>query len=76
MIIATNMKGKPFHIRVRDNGLDYEVFLDGKQVGTGSYPRPAGKTGFRWGMYLGKGIVTHEAMIFVSGATVDGRGGH
>jgi hypothetical protein len=49
------------------------VYLDGKKVGSGSYARPAGKTSFRWGMYLGKGAVTHDAMIFVSGATVDGK---
>jgi hypothetical protein len=65
--------GKPFHILVRDNGKDYEVHLDGKEVGKGSYPRPAGKTNFRWGMYLGKNVVTQDAMIFVSGATVDGK---
>jgi hypothetical protein len=72
-VIASAMVGKPFHIRVRDNGHDYEVYLDGKKVGGGSYARPAGKTSFRWGMYLGKGAVTHDAMIFVSGATVDGK---
>ena len=76
LVIAANMVGKPFHIRVRDNGLDYVVFLDGKQVGNGSYARPTGTTTFRWGMYVGKASVSHEAMIFVSGATVDGRGGH
>jgi hypothetical protein len=31
--IAEKMTGKPFHIRVRDNGHDFEVYLDGKQVG-------------------------------------------
>ncbi len=71
--IATAMTGKPFLIRVRDNGLNYEVFLDGRKVGEGSYARPEGTTVFRWGMYLGKGMVRHEAMIFVSGATVDGK---
>jgi hypothetical protein len=74
-VIAPAMTGKPFHIRVRDNGHDYEVYLDGKKVGSGSYARPAGKTNFRWGMYLGKGAVSHDAMIFVSGATVDGKDG-
>lgn len=72
-VIATGMVGKPFHIRVRDNGKDYEVFLDGKKVGAGSYARPEGLTGFRWGMYVGKSAVTSDAMIFVSGATVDGK---
>ncbi len=66
-VIARNMTGKPFNIRVRDNGLDYEVYLEGKKVGVGSYERPKGYTGFRWGMYLGKSAVQDEAMIFVSG---------
>ena len=74
-VIATSMVGKPFHIRVRDNGLNYEVYLDGKKVGEGSYARPEGTTGFRWGMYLGKSAVNNEAMLFVSGATVDGKAG-
>ena len=74
-VIATGMVEKPFHIRVRDNGHDYEVFLNGEKVGEGSYSRPAGKTGFRWGMYLGKSAVTQDAMIFVSGATVDAKDG-
>jgi hypothetical protein len=73
IVIAKNMVGKPFRIRVRDNGHDYEVYLDGKKMGAGSYERPKGTTGFRWGMYLGKGEVKNEAMLFVSGATVDGR---
>ncbi len=72
-VIAKNMTGKPFHIRVRDNGHDYEVYLEGAKVGVGSYARPEGTTGFRWGMYLGGNEVKHDAMIFVSGATVDGR---
>ncbi len=71
-VIATNMVEKPFFVRVRDNGLDYEVYLNGSKVGDGSFARPTGNTGFRWGMYLGKQDVSHEAMIFVSGATVDG----
>ncbi len=70
-VIAKDMVGKPFHIRVRDNGQDYEVYLGGKKVGEGTYARPMGNTGFRWGMYLGKSEVKNDAMIFVSGATVD-----
>lgn len=74
-VIASNMVAKPFRIRVRDNGENYEVFLDGQKVGEGSYKRPKGKTGFRWGMYLGKSEVSQDAMIFVSGATIDGKTG-
>lgn len=70
--IAENMTGKPFHIRVRDNGNDFEVYLDGSKVGAGSWDRPEGQTGFRWGMYVGANEVRHDAMIFVSGVTVDG----
>lgn len=69
------MAGKPFYIRVRDNGKDYEVYLDGNKVGEGFYARPEGTTGFRWGMYLGKSAVNDDAMIFVSGATIDGKSG-
>ncbi len=67
-VIATNMTGKPFLLKVRDNGQDYEVFLDGKEVGKGTYDRPDGQTAFRWGMYLGENPVRHDAMIFVTGA--------
>jgi hypothetical protein len=72
-VIAKGMVGKPFRIRVRDNGHDYEVYLEGKRMGGGSYARPKGTTGFRWGMYLGKSEVKNDAMLFVSGATVDGK---
>ena len=71
-VIAKNMTDKPFRICVRDNGHDYEVVLDGEKVGTGSWDRPEGETSFRWGMYVGANEVKHDAMIFVSGATVDG----
>ena len=69
VIIARNMTGKSFHIRVRDNGHDYEVYLNGEFVGSGHYDRPEGTTAFRWGMY--DGTMRHDAMIFVTGATVD-----
>lgn len=73
VVIAEDMVGKSFYIRVRDNGHDYEVYLNGKKAGQGSYARPEGKTSFRWGIYLGKNTVKSDAMIFVSGATVDGK---
>lgn len=70
-VLARGMVGKPFHIRVRDNGLDYEVYFNGKKEGEGSWPRPKGKTGFRWGMYLGAKEVRHDAMILVTGAAIN-----
>jgi hypothetical protein len=66
-VIAKTMTGKPFRIRVRDNGKDYEVYLNGIKVGEGAFARPEGSTNFRWGMYLGNSTVKHDAMIFVSG---------
>jgi hypothetical protein len=72
-VIAERMAGKPFHVRVRDNGLEYEVFLNGGKVGDGSYARPQGKTNFRWGMYRGGRPMTHDAMVLVTGAEVNPR---
>jgi hypothetical protein len=66
VVIARSMTGKSFDLKVRDNGHDYEVYLNGKQVGTGHYSRPEGHTGFRWGMY--DKTLRHDAMIFVTGA--------
>jgi hypothetical protein len=65
-VIATNMTGKSFDLKVRDNGRDYEVFLNGKKIGAGFYDRPEGHTAFRWGMY--DKTLKHDAMIFVTGA--------
>lgn len=72
-VIATNMNGKPFLLCVRDNGLNYEVFFNGKMAGDGVYKRPKGKTSFRWGMYVGEHELKYDAMLFVSGAAVDGK---
>ncbi len=66
IIIKTNAIGKSFNIRVRDNGRDWECFLDNVSVATGSYNRPNGHNQFRWGMYASKKQVKNS-MIFVSG---------
>ncbi len=65
-IIATNMTGKSFDLKVRDNGHEYEVYFNGKKVGAGHYDRPEGYTCFRWGMY--DKTLKHDALIFVTGA--------
>lgn len=69
--IATKMVGKPFHIRVRDNGHDYEVYLNGELKGKGAFARPTSTTSFRWGMYLGASEAKSDAMILVTGAGID-----
>ncbi|MGI9109265.1 MAG: hypothetical protein ACR2KA_04495 [Opitutales bacterium] len=72
VVIAHGMLRKSFLLRVRDNGLDYEVYLNGHKAGEGRYKRPEGKTCFRWGMYVGEHEVRREAMILFSGVTIDG----
>lgn len=68
--IATEMIGRSFHLKVRDNGHEYEVYLNGERVGAGHFDRPKGHTSFRWGMYVGgKTLVRQDGMIFVTGVT-------
>ena len=76
--LIENAIGQPFDIRVRDNGLDYEVYLgDQTQPFTaGQYVRNAepgdnSDTRFRWGIYVGAQEVESEALVFVSHATVN-----
>lgn len=68
-VIAEAMVERPFVLTVRDNGHDYEVYLNRRKVGEGSFDRPKGQTGFRWGMY-GK-TFRHDAMLFVTGAAFE-----
>lgn len=76
--LVDNAIGQPFDVRVRDNGLDYEVYFGDQSdpFAAGQYVRNAdpgddSDTRFRWGIYVGAQEVTSEAMIFVSHATVD-----
>lgn len=72
-VMARGMTGKPFQLRIRENGHDYEVYFNGRKEGEGSYARPEGETNFRWGMYLGAKEVRHDAMILVTGAAINPR---
>ena len=76
--LVENAVGQPFDVRVRDNGLDYEVYLGNQSqpFTSGRYvrndePGDNSDTRFRWGIYVGAQEVTSEAMIFVSHASVD-----
>ncbi len=63
--------GRQFDLRVRDNGLAYEVYVDGNLELTGQYDRQGLASTFRWGMYVGgKRLVSKDAMIMVTGATI------
>ncbi len=66
--VLTGMTGKSFELKIRDNGLNYEVYINGKKVGAGSYERPEGTTSFRWGIYLGETELKTDALVFVTGA--------
>lgn len=69
-LIGRGMLGKAFDIKVRDNGLSYECYLNGALVGKGDYDRPTGRNQFRWGMYS-RDEQKGDSMLFVTGAHVD-----
>ncbi len=71
IVLAKNMTGKSFDIRVRDDGYNYEVFYNGNFIAKGFWERPTGGTSFRWGMYVGSSIPSKDALIFVTGATIN-----
>ncbi len=64
---ATNMIGKAFDLKVRDNGMDYEVYVGDKYIGNGTWPRTE-EVGFRWGIYVGESEVKDDILVFVTGA--------
>lgn len=76
--IVQNAIGQPFDIRIRDNGLDYEVYLGNSAdpLTSGRYVRNSdpgdnSDTRFRWGIYLGAKEVERDALVFVSHASVN-----
>jgi hypothetical protein len=68
-VIAKDMIAKPFRLRVRDNGKNFEVYYEEKLVSKGLYDRPKSPTSFRWGMYVGANPIKYDAMILFSGVT-------
>lgn len=79
--LAQNMAGKSLSVKVRANGVDYEVYqkapLDDRPwtlVTKGSFtPAKDNTISFRWGMYCGskKGkTVPNDALLFVTGAAI------
>lgn len=81
IVMAKDMVGKSLSVKVRANGVDYEVYqkepLDPgpwKLVTKGTGPKAKdNKIQFRWGMYCGskKGqTVPNDALLFVTGVTI------
>ena len=69
-LLFKNVLRKPFDMTVRDNGLDYEMYIDGQLVGTGQWPRTE-EIGFRWGIYVGESKVADDIMVLVTGVTME-----
>ena len=64
--------GRQFHLRVRDNGHDYEVYINGRLEATGAWDRQGLRSSFRWGMYVGgRRVPEADHMILFTGATVN-----
>ena len=69
VLLFENILGRPFDVKVRDNGFDYEMYIDDQRVGTGQWPR-TGEIGFRWGIYVGESEVADDIMVLVTGVTM------
>ncbi len=68
--IASGVIGTSFDIVVRDNGTDYIIWMDGKEVLRDSHDgRGSGDQQVRWGLYNAGQAVQGFSKIFVSGAT-------
>jgi hypothetical protein len=70
--ITTKMQGKSIDIKVRDNGLKYELFVNGVLFETQNTPTRVSKSHFRWGMYSHDNM-TGDALVFFSHAQIDGK---
>ena len=69
--VLKNMEGKSFDVRIRDNGHTSECYINEEFVGRHGWERPSGRSAFRWGMYVGGKKLSKDALLFVTGATVD-----
>lgn len=69
IMISENILGQPFDMKVRDNGLDYEMYINGQQVGSGKFARTK-EIGFRWGIYVGETEVLDEILVLVTGVSM------
>jgi hypothetical protein len=70
-ILAEDMIGKSFDIRIRDNGHEYEVYFNGELKGQGYWERPNNDIAFRWGAYRGAREMTQDVLVFVGGVEME-----
>lgn len=64
------MIGKSFDVKVKDNGKDWECYVNDIFIAKGAYNRPTGTNKFRWGLYASHTQI-RNSMIFVSGVHFD-----
>lgn len=69
-LIANNVTGRPFDLKILDDGLNYEMLIDGQSVGTGQWQRTK-EIGFRWGIYVGESKVIDDIVVLVTGASME-----
>ncbi len=67
-VLVKNAEGKSFDIRIRHNGNEYEIYLNG-ELKIKHHVR-SNNNHFRWGMY-GHDNMPGEAMLMITGATVN-----
>jgi hypothetical protein len=69
--LGVDMIGKRFDVLIRDDGFNYEVYFNGELKGTGFWQRdPSQRFNFRWGPYVGEQSVDNDALVFVTGVTM------
>ncbi len=71
--LAKDVRGKSFDIKIRDDGLNSEVYFNGELAYKSSYSTRDGSSTFRWGMYFGRSTPAETSLIFVTGATINGK---
>jgi hypothetical protein len=70
--LASNMKGKSFDLKVRDDGFTSEIFYNGQFIGRHNDGVRLSTTGMRWGLYVhSDNKPIKDGMIFVTGASVN-----
>lgn len=67
--IKQNITREPFHVSLRDNGRNYEFYVNGQFVASGDYEREDAETNFRWGIYASEDTHQFDSMVFVIGAS-------
>ena len=66
-LISADAIGRPFDLKILDDGFNYEMLVDGQSVGKGQWQRTQ-HIGFRWGIYMGESEVANDVVVLVTGS--------